>query len=82
MSKAEVYSKNGCGYCVAAKNLLNMKGVEVVEYNFQLDPEKREELFERAQKENVVPRTAPQIWIDGEYIGGFDALKSYFDSQQ
>jgi len=80
--KAEVYSKNGCGYCVAAKNLLEMKGVETVEYNFQLDPAKREELFERAQKENVVPRTAPHIWLDGNYIGGYEQLKAYFDSQQ
>ena len=81
MSKAEVYSKNGCPYCVQAKILLEMKGVEVEEYNFQTDPSKREELFERAASINVVPRTAPQIWLDGEYIGGFDALKAHYDKQ-
>ena len=59
--KAEVYSKNGCPFCVQAKMLLQMKGVEVIEHNFQTDPEKREELFERAAAINVVPRTAPQI---------------------
>jgi len=56
-----------------------MKGVEVTEHNFQTDPEKREELFERAAAINVVPRTAPQIWLDNEYIGGFDALKAHYD---
>lgn len=81
MSKAEVYSKNGCPFCVQAKLLLDMKGVEVTEYNFQTDPEKREELFERAAAINVVPRTAPQIWLNDEYIGGFDQLKAYYDRQ-
>ena len=81
MSKAEVYSKNGCPFCVQAKLLLDMKGVEVTEHNFQTNPEKREELFERAAAINVVPRTAPQIWLDNEYIGGFDQLKAYYDKQ-
>lgn len=81
MNKAEVYSKNGCAFCVQAKLLLDMKGVEVTEYNFQTDPEKREELFERAAAINVVPRTAPQIWLNDEYIGGFDQLKAYYDRQ-
>jgi glutaredoxin 3 len=81
MSKAEVYSKNGCPFCVQAKLLLDMKGVEVTEHNFQTNPEKREELFERAAAINVVPRTAPQIWLDDEYIGGFDQLKAYYDKQ-
>lgn len=79
--KAEVYSKNGCPFCVQAKLLLDMKGVEVTEHNFQTDPEKREELFERAAAINVVPRTAPQIWLNDEYIGGFDQLKAYYDRQ-
>jgi len=79
--KAVVYSKNGCPYCVQAKMLLEMKGVEVEEHNFQTDPSKREELFEKASAINVVPRTAPQIWLNDEYIGGFDQLKAYYDKQ-
>ncbi|MDA9373955.1 glutaredoxin [bacterium] len=78
---ATVYSKNSCPFCVQAKLLLNMKGVEIVEHNFQIDPSKREELFEKAAAINVVPRTAPQIWLDDEYIGGFDQLKAYYDNQ-
>lgn len=80
--KATVYSKNGCGYCTAAKNLLNMKGVEVEEFNFQIDASKREELFERCAEINVVPKTAPQIWLDEKYIGGYDELKAYFDGKR
>ena len=78
--KAIVYSKNACGYCTMAKNLLKMKGVEVEEYNIQEDNDARARLFEECAKENVVPRTAPQIWLDEKYIGGFEELKRYFDN--
>lgn len=78
--KAVVYSKNGCPFCTQAKMLLEMKGVEVEEFNFQVDPSKREELFEKCAEINVVPRTAPQIWLNDEYIGGFDQLKAHYDN--
>lgn len=78
--KAIVYSKNACGYCTMAKNLLKMKGVEIEEYNIQEDNDARARLFEECSKENVVPRTAPQIWLDEKYIGGFEELKRHFDN--
>lgn len=78
--KAIVYSKNACGYCVQAKNLLKMKGVEIEEYNIQLDNDARVKLFEECGKINVVPRTAPQIWLDDEYIGGFHELQKHFEN--
>ena len=76
--KAIVYSKNACGYCVQAKNLLKTKGIEIEEYNIQLDDEARAKLFEECGKINVVPRTAPQIWLDKQYIGGFHELQKHF----
>lgn len=79
--KATMYTKNGCPYCVRAKALLALKGVEVTEHNFQLDPSKRDELFEKAAAINVVPRTAPQIWLNDEYIGGYDQLAAYYDAK-
>ena len=78
--KAVVYSKNGCPFCTQAKMLLSLKGVEVTEHNFQTDPAKREELFEKCAEINVVPRTVPQIWLNDEYIGGFDQLKAHYDN--
>jgi glutaredoxin 3 len=77
---AIIYSKNGCGYCVAAKRLLESKGITYEEYNMSLQPEKREELLEAANALGVVPRTVPQIWLNNEYIGGFDELKSHYDA--
>lgn len=78
--KALVYSKNLCGFCTMAKNLLKMKNVEYEEKNIEEDIEARKELFEKAEKINVTPRTAPQIWLDDKYIGGFNELKAYFDN--
>ena len=59
--KATVYSKNACTYCVQAKNLLKMKGVEITEYNIQIDNDARTTLFEECGKLNIVPRLSLNI---------------------
>ena len=68
--KAVVWSKNQCPYCDQAKNLLKMKGIEIEERNISKDWTK-EQLLE------AVPaaRTVPQIFLDGELVGGFTELK-------
>ena len=77
---AVIYSKDGCGFCVAAKKLLESKGIRFVEYNISSQPDKRTELLEAAALENVVPRTVPQIWLNNKYIGGYDKLSLFFSS--
>lgn len=79
--KATIYTKNGCPYCVNAKTLLAIKGVEIEEHNIQTEEGKREELLEACATINIVPKTVPQIWLDNKYIGGFDQLKAHFDKQ-
>ena len=68
--KAVVWSKEQCPYCVQAKKLLELKGIEYEERNIQKDWTK-EQLLE------AVPtaRTLPQIFLDGEHVGGFQELK-------
>ena len=75
--KAVMWSKVMCPYCDQAKALLHNKGYEVEERKIG-DGYLREELLE------AVPgaRTVPQIFLDGELIGGFDNLKAHFDSQR
>ena len=75
---AVIYSKDGCRFCVAAKNLLEQKGISYVEYNMSSQPDKKTELLEAAALENVVPRTVPQIWLNNKYIGGYDKLSLFF----
>ncbi len=71
--KAVVWSKEHCPYCVNAKTLLESKGIEYEE-------RKLGEGWTKEQLLEVVPNATkvPQIFIDGEYIGGFDQLKAIY----
>ena len=66
----EIYTKMYCGYCYRAKRLLENKGVEFVEHDITLGGAKRAEMLER--KPDAV--TVPQIFIDGQAVGGSDDL--------
>ena len=70
MAKIEIYSSFLCGFCARAKSLLKAKGVEFEELDVFSDPAKRSEMTERAGGRTSVP----QIFIDGEHIGGCDEL--------
>jgi glutaredoxin 3 len=64
-----VYSSPFCGYCGAAKRLLEHKGIEYVEIDVLLHPSKRAEMIARSGRQTV-----PQIFIGDRHIGGFDEL--------
>jgi glutaredoxin 3 len=70
-SRVIVYSQPFCGYCSAAKRLLDRKGVEYTEVDVMLDPEKRTEMIERSGRQTV-----PQIFFGERHIGGFDELNA------
>jgi glutaredoxin len=69
--KAIVWSKYHCPYCDQAKALLTSKGIQFEERKIG-DGYTKEELLE------AVPnaRTVPQIFLDGELIGGFTELRT------
>lgn len=65
-----IYSTTFCPYCVRAKQLLERKGVAYKEINLSNEaPEVRVELMQRTNH-----RTVPQIFINDQFIGGFDQL--------
>ena len=70
MSQVEIYTTRFCGFCVAAKRLLNKKGVSFAEIDVGRDPERRAEMVQRAGG----GYTVPQIFIDGAHVGGCDEL--------
>ena len=72
MTKAIVWSKNQCPYCVQAKNLLESKGIEYEERNINRG-------YTREQLLEAVPgaRTVPQIFLDDKLIGGFTELRQH-----
>ena len=70
MARIEIYSSMLCGFCHAAKRLLKSKGVKYEETDVLMHPSKRREMMNRANGS----RTVPQIFIDGEHVGGCDEL--------
>jgi glutaredoxin 3 len=70
MPRVEIYSTLFCPYCARAKSLLERKGVKYINFDIIEDVSKREEMLKRAGGRTSVP----QIFIDGEHIGGCDDL--------
>ena len=69
MAKIEIYTTMWCGYCARAKSLLEKKGVAYEEMDVMEDAAKRAEMRERSKR-----TTVPQIFINGQHIGGSDEL--------
>jgi glutaredoxin 3 len=70
MAQVEMYTTGWCPYCAHAKAVLQKKGVAYTEINLDAEPQRRAEMVERAHG----GRTVPQIFIDGEHIGGCDDM--------
>ena len=70
MAQVEIYTKAFCGYCARAKSLLRDKGVEFEEFDITMGGPKREEMLGRSNGGTTVP----QIFIDGQHVGGSDDL--------
>lgn len=72
MPVIEIYTTPFCGFCRAAKRLLDGKGVSYTEFDVSCDAEGRQAMMERAGGRYTVP----QIFIDERHIGGYDDLSA------
>jgi glutaredoxin 3 len=65
-----VYSKNNCPFCVQAKNLLRLKGVDYTEVKIDEDASAKDFILAEGH------RTVPQIYKDGRLLveGGYQGL--------
>jgi glutaredoxin 3 len=70
MPKIEMYTTPFCPFCVRAKALLKRKGAAFEEIDVTMVPGARDEMLRRSGGR----RTVPQIFIDGDGIGGSDEL--------
>ena len=79
MSETIIYSKPSCPSCVQAKKILDDRKIPYrsVELGTEIQPQELFDLFE--SKGLPQPRTAPQIFLDGKYIGGYDQLVAYIE---
>lgn len=69
MQPITIYTTQYCGFCHAAKRLLNKKAAEYEEIDVGRDPSLRQEVMQKAGR-----HTVPQIWIGENHVGGFDEL--------
>ena len=72
MKNVLVYMGPMCGYCDAAKRLLNKKNIPYKEINIALEEDKMEVMIKKSNGK----RTIPQIFIEDYHVGGYEELKT------
>ncbi|MDE9450180.1 glutaredoxin 3 [Aliiroseovarius sp. Z3] len=70
MQPVTIYTSQLCGYCHAAKRLLNSKDVPFDEIDVMMNPDKRQEMMQRANGRHTVP----QIFVGDTHVGGYDDI--------
>ena len=77
-AKVEIYTSAICGFCTAAKRLLDSKNIDYTEIDVTFDRPTRQAMTERAGGKTSVP----QIFVDNIGIGGCDDLYALNDADQ
>jgi glutaredoxin 3 len=75
MPEILIYTKDYCPYCVKAKKLLELKKQQFQEIDLTKEPEKLEEMLAKSNGK----RTVPQIFINGQHVGGCDDMYALND---
>ena len=70
MANVTIYTRKFCGFCTAAKRLLEKKGVAYVEHDATANPDMKREMIQRSHG----GMTFPQIFIGDVHVGGCDEL--------
>jgi glutaredoxin 3 len=71
MAKVKVYTKQGCPFSERARDILEEKGIPYDDIDTTDSPELQQEMIAAAGGRY----TTPQVFIDGEHIGGADDLE-------
>ena len=74
-TRIEIYFKTWCSYSRKALALLSDKGIPFVGIDVTSDRVREAEMIDRSGRTSV-----PQIFIDGEPVGGHDELSALMDS--
>lgn len=70
MANVTIYTRKFCGFCTAAKRLLDQKGVRYEEHDATFSKDLRQEMINRAGGKS----TFPQIFVGKTHVGGCDEL--------
>ena len=78
MKNIIVYSGPMCGYCDAAKRLLERNNLEFTDIDVSTKDGLRDEMTKKANGR----RTIPQIFFNDEHVGGYQELRELEKSGQ
>jgi glutaredoxin len=70
---AEIFTKNGCIWCVRAKSIFDKHKITYTEYSLGVNGVTKETIENKIGPRAQV-KTLPQIFLDGKYIGGCSEL--------
>lgn len=70
MTDITIYTRQFCGFCTAAKRLLDSKSASYRELDASFDAGLKAEMIQRSNG----GRTFPQIFIGDTHVGGCDDL--------
>ena len=70
MKDVTIYTRKWCGFCTAAKRLLESKDATYHEHDGTYDPDVRQEMIQKSGGRT----TFPQIFIGSTHVGGCDEL--------
>ncbi len=70
MPAVTIYTKPFCPYCSRALQLLQKKGVAFTEIEAGMNPQKKQEMVQKANGRS----TFPQIFIGERHVGGCDDI--------
>ncbi|MFA5522939.1 MAG: glutaredoxin 3 [Tissierellales bacterium] len=72
-----IYTFSTCPYCIRAKRLLSRNNIEFEEIDISGDKDKLNELEKKTRMDTV-----PQIFVDGNFIGGCDDLYELYKNKE
>jgi glutaredoxin 3 len=72
MADVVIYTRQLCGFCTAAKRLLEKKGVSFKELDATFEPGLKKQMVQKANGRS----TFPQIFVGAKHVGGCDELHS------
>ena len=69
-ASVEIYTWRACPFCIRAKDLLNRKGVSYTDHAIDGDEAARDQMATKTGGR----RSVPQVFINGQHVGGCDDL--------
>ena len=68
-AKITMYTRSWCGYCAAARELLDSKQADYENIDVDADRDQLQTMIDRSGG-----RTVPQIFVNDDYLGGYTEL--------